>query len=88
MAVAVSSLTNVPMFIVALSFGTSALLLVLHKLVWPLLERPLYQLARIGVFRGRATRGALFSLGAGAMLVGLGKGGDVVRLARILFWSA
>jgi len=54
--------------------------LLLHRAVWPALQRPLYQIARAGVFRSAGARAALFALGSSIVAVGAGRGAPLGRM--------
>lgn len=84
-AMTISPATNLLSAIMALAFFGAAMVLVIHRLIWPIITRPLYRLARGGVFRTPAARTALLGVGVGLILFGIGKGGDLLlRLFTIL----
>jgi hypothetical protein len=84
----VSSLTNLAAWSVGAWFFLMAGTLLLHRILWPLFERPLYRLARIGVFKTTATRSALFVLGLSSMTAALGGPVNVGKTFIKLFASA
>ncbi len=77
-AMTISPSTNLLSAIMALAFFGAAMVLAIHRLIWPLITRPLYRLARGGVFRTPAARTALLGVGVGLILLGIGKGGDLL----------
>jgi hypothetical protein len=81
-AIMLSSSTNLLSAVVALAFFGAAAILLIHRLLWPFITRPMYRLARGGLFRSPAARTALFSLGVALILIGLGKNSGL--LFRIL----
>lgn len=60
-----------PILIAAACMFFFAALMLLHRMLWPLLQRPLYSLARIGVVRRRRLCGAI---GIGLLALALGEG--------------
>jgi hypothetical protein len=66
LALYIFALTNLYSAIVAASFTFMAITLILHRLLWPILNRPLYAIQRFRLFEQRKV---LF--GAGATLLGL-----------------
>ena len=84
-AIALSPSTNLLSAITTLAFFGAASILIMHRLIWPFITRPLYRLARVGVFRTSAARSTLFSLGLTLIIIGTGKSGDLfMRLLSIL----
>lgn len=71
-AIFYSALTNAAAFVVAISLFCVLGILIAHRLAWPMLERPLYQLARGRLFRSAASRAAVFSCGAGVIWAAYG----------------
>jgi len=86
-AIMLSTLTNVASVLVSFSFFGALLTLAMHRLAWPLIERPLYQVARLGVFRNITTKTAVFLLGMSLITVGTGQGDDVFSYVIRLFQS-
>ncbi|HEX7153414.1 MAG TPA: hypothetical protein VF618_18150 [Thermoanaerobaculia bacterium] len=78
--VAISTLTNI--FSAALTLGLfiAILTLLVHRLIWPLIERPLYRLARFGMFRNAMMRGGMIAIGVEAVGAGAGYSGAVLSL--------
>lgn len=83
-----SSVMNVGICAIVFVFGCSAIALLVHRMAWPVIDRPLYRLARIGVLKTASTRAALFVAGAAAVVVALGLGDDVGGIIRFLFLAA
>jgi len=71
-----------------LSLNVVSVVFGLHKLAWPLIERPVYLIGRLGMFRTVAGRAAIFGLGAALVAIGLGRERDVVGAALRLIGSA
>jgi len=68
-----------------LSLGVAAAALAAHRVLWPLIERPLYALARFGLYRTAARRGALFTFGAGLLAIAAdGSGSALAAAAKFL----
>jgi hypothetical protein len=86
-SILLSTLTNVASAAISFSFFGALTLLAVHRVAWPAIERPLYQLARLGVFQSKATRTALFALGVATAMVGSGHGGDVASVLLSIFQS-
>lgn len=77
--------TNVAAAIIALAFVFAVATLAIHKLVWPLVVRPLYQLARLRVFSSASTRMALLVVGTTFVSAAAGKPADIfASLLRLL----
>jgi hypothetical protein len=81
-------LTNFLCAALCVSFFAAAVALLTHRILWPAINRPLYQLARLHVFRDKATRGALLSLGIATISSGSGHAAAVWDLLCQLFRSA
>jgi len=77
-AVAWSATTNGLCFLIALSLFVVLLAFLVHVLIWPLIQRPLYQLASLGIFRTPTTRAALFAVGAALLLLATDTAGSVI----------
>lgn len=72
-----SSYTNLFAALLSFVFSVAALSLLIHRLAWPLVARPLYRLARIGIFKTAASRSALFAVGVAALGVATGKSSHI-----------
>lgn len=76
-AIAISSVTNVISSLILLTFFASAFVLVMHRLIWPFITRPMCSLAR---FYSTSTRiKACFVLGVTLIYVGFGGNIDVLK---------
>lgn len=85
LAVAWSATTNLFACLLALSLFATLCVFMLHVLVWPAIERPLYQLAALGLFRTRSTRMALFAVGSTLLLLATGRIESIVEpLVKLL----
>ncbi|MDP2714531.1 hypothetical protein [Rheinheimera sp.] len=67
-----NTITAIP----AAFYITLCIVLLTHRLVWPLIERPIYALQRLGIFKYRKSIAL-----SGAALIGWGMLGDVSVLA-------
>lgn len=67
---ALSFYSNIAFFITPSLFFSMATLLLLHRLLWPLIERPLETLSRVGVFKHRRI---IMVVGVALILLGTGK---------------
>lgn len=61
--VSLSATTNIISAGLALSFFASLMLLMAHRMIWPVVDRPLYRVARFGPFRNKMSRVLTLSLG-------------------------
>jgi len=77
--------TNVLTAAIALALFGAATLLVVHRMMWPVVARPLYRLARLRVFGSTAGRTALFGLGSAAVSIGLGWANAIIDHLYSLF---
>lgn len=69
--IALSSFTNLLAAAIAGSLFVALSLLLAHHLLWPFIERPLYRIARFGVFRHPLGRPMLISVGAATLTVAI-----------------
>lgn len=82
---AASSLTNFFGAAAAIALFLSVFVLLLHRVLWPVIERPLYTIARVGIFRTGAGRFASFAAGWEMMMIALGRDGVALpTLLRLL----
>jgi len=84
----VSSLTNVFSAAVSISFGVAVATLIVHRMLWPVIDRPLYALARFGLFRNALRRSAVFGVGLAAVTSGLGQTDTMIAAVTQLLKSA
>jgi len=83
-----SAFTNLVEVVISLILFLSVALLLAHRLAWPLLDRPLYRLARVGVFRNPMARTCLAGLGVEMLGLSVGRGGAVLPILLRLVRSA
>jgi hypothetical protein len=84
-ATIMSVATNLFIMLLGFGFAGSALLLLLHRVIWPLVERPLYRVGRLGIFKSASNRAILGTLGTAMAGVGICDAGAVWSiLARLL----
>jgi hypothetical protein len=82
-----SSGSNFVAAALCLTYAVAAATLILHRLVWPAVERPLYRLARTAVFDSPGRRTVLFAIGAAAITFAAGRSTDLLA-AVFKLWSA
>jgi len=72
---------------VALSFAfvIAAFTLGLHRLIWPIIARPLYLLADLRLFASRKTRAAVLAIGVALIAFSVGKASEVLSAFQALF---
>jgi hypothetical protein len=71
--------SNVITVVFAIIFLILALLMIVHRAFWPLINRPIYALAGLGIIRRRKLLGA-----AGILLLGLAVGYEPSWLKEII----
>jgi hypothetical protein len=85
---AASSLTNLFDAAISIILFASALALLAHRAMWPLLDRPLYAIARLGLFRTRSARAVLVALGWEMSAVAINGTGTVLPFVFRIIRSA
>ncbi len=84
-AFGLSTLTNLVVVLLSVFFIIALASLIIHSLLWPLLERPIYAVARLGLLRTQVSRTALFALGVATVSTGVNGAGGIVQALRALF---
>jgi hypothetical protein len=84
-AFAISAAANIFTAFVVLAYFIVTLVFLIHTMLWPVLERPLYQLATFGLFRTIPRRVALFTVGFSAISAGVwGVNGTLAAAFRLI----
>lgn len=73
---------------VALLFVASIIVLALHRAIWPVISRPLYQLAQLRLFASWRTRSALFALGVALLMTSVDEISPVFKAVWSIFSAA
>jgi hypothetical protein len=69
--------------------GTAfALSMIAHRLVWPIIGRACYRLARLNVLTSPVSRGLLLALACGLITLASDDVGRILRRIAALFWTA
>ena len=82
---AAAFVSNTASVILALAVVLAAFTLVIHRVIWPFIARPLYLLTDLHVFATRKGRAALLAVGGALVAFGLGGGGTSLLKALQAF---